>query len=216
MEAVTTTRPTAAGSAKLYLASQSPRRRELLTSAGFEFACVNPPMDDGHLESGHVEPRRWVEALAYLKARAVETVLSSRGCGGIVLGADTVVLANNQILGKPDNEQHAREMIRSLSPGKHQVLTGVSLVWIDQPRRLLLSDAASVTFGTISSDLIDQYIASGAWRGKAGGYNIQELQVAGWPVEFSGDVGTIMGLPMQRLVPMLREMLNETVHGARR
>jgi len=201
---------------RLYLASQSPRRQQLLREAGFDFEVALPPMDDGQLSSGNADPRQWVSALAYLKAHATASALHRPGdAPAMVLGADTIVLKGNQIIGKPEDETDARRILRLLAEGEHKVITGVAIVSINQPRdaepdpeqRVLMVDSATVRVGHLSDDRIDAHIASNAWRGKAGGYNILDQLAYSWPITFDGDITTVMGLPMQRLAPVLRRAL---------
>jgi len=206
---------------RLRLASRSPRRRELLHSAGFEHEVVDAGIDDGQLASGHSTAEQWVTALSYLKARAGwERLGSPERSGAVVLGADTVVSKNGRIIGQPRDESDARQIIESLENGEHTVLTGVTLICsdstqrtADRPDRPMLrrtfTDAARVKVGSIGEPAISTYLAAGGWRGKAGAYNLSERLADGWPITYEGDPGTIMGLPMQRLTPLLLALLNE-------
>lgn len=192
---------------RLVLASASPRRSRLLTEAGFEHMVVPPPLDDGALEPGGRSPRRWVVGLAYLKADATRrSIGADRARTAVVLGADTTVVKGGRIIGQPADEDDARTMLAELRGGSHEVVTGVALLTSDRPR-IVFVDAARVRVGAIPDAAIDAYVATGAWRGKAGGYNLEERLREGWPIEYEGDPGTIMGLPMRRLAPMLLEAL---------
>ncbi len=227
--------PAAAGSTlgkpALILASQSPRRQQLLREAGFSFTTVLPPMDDAHLCPGPVEPRRWVAALAYLKARAVQSMLAcpdQRPAGVradqplFILAADTIVIKDQRLIGKPSDENDARHILRTLSAGRHEVMTGVAIVEVpalgspvraalssslDQSPRTLFVDCAHVHVGELGNDRIEAHVASGAWRGKAGGYNIFDQLNYNWPLHVEGDPTTVAGLPMQRVVPILSKLL---------
>lgn len=198
---------------RIVLASRSPRRRKLLVEHGFEFEAIEAPIDDGELVPGSATPDEWVAALAHLKARAgVEAVRSELADSGedrlpigerVVLGADTVCVKNGAILGQPESAAHAFDMISSLTEGQHRVITGVCLICPDHDTapapRTLLVDEATVRVGVIPADEIERYVASGDWRGKAGGYNLAERIEAGWPIEYEGDPATVMGLPMLKL-----------------
>jgi septum formation protein len=192
---------------RLYLASTSPRRAELLRRHGFGFETLNPGVDDGLLEMGVVTPAQWVTALAHLKARGGRMRLGALASRSLVLGSDTVVVKNRRVIGQPRDAEHARSIIGMLENGSHEVLTGVALL-APGARRRLFADRASVRVGTIGDDRIDAYIASEGWRGKAGAYNLEERLAEGWPIEYSGDPGTITGLPMRMLAPILSRELD--------
>ena len=190
----------------IHLASASPRRRELLESAGVPVRVVRSGVDDGLLRSGAVDPVAWTMALAYLKARAG---LDHNTETDVVLGADTMVVKDGAMLGQPRDEADARRILGLLTNGTHTVVTGVALVWRagGELQRVVFSDVATVRVGELDAASVEAYLASGEWRGKAGAYNLMERVDAGWPIEWEGDAGTIMGLPMVRLGPMLDGML---------
>lgn len=190
------------------LASQSPRRHALLSAAGVAFEAFAPTLEDSDLARGQVHPRAWAAALAYVKAHSVVrrlVELMQERQGVMVLGADTMVVHAGALLGKVETPEAARDMLRRLRGGAHEVVTGVAIVDAFSGERRLLTDVAAVTVGTVRDEQIDEYVASGDWRGKAGAYNLDERVRAGWPLACRGDPGTVMGLPMQRLGPMLRD-----------
>ncbi|MEK6701718.1 MAG: Maf family protein [Planctomycetota bacterium] len=189
---------------KLWLASRSPRRRQLLDEAGLAHEAGHPGFEDGDLRPGQVTPGQWVAALAYLKAAAGrEHAIDGR----IVLGADTAIVKDGTLIGTPRDAAEASAILHRLSNGHHQVLSGVSLI---SPcgRRLLFVDSATVFMGEIGDERIREYVASGQWQGKAGGYNLRERLASGWPIRFEGDPTTIMGLPMRALLTRLRAFRN--------
>lgn len=189
---------------RVHLASTSQRRRELLTRAGIPHDVGHPGIDDGQLRtpSSSVTVEQWVTALAYLKAAS-----SLRHPGEIrakiVLGADTVGVHNGRIIGQPKDADDARRIISVLRNAEHQVVTGVALLDPSSDRRELFADRACVRIGDLSDRQVEEYVQTGAWQGKAGGYNLAERLDAGWPITFSGDPATIMGLPIRALVPRL-------------
>jgi septum formation protein len=195
--------PFAPTSARLVLASTSPRRRLLLREAGFEAQPAHPGVDDGPMRPGAVSPRQWTSALAYLKARACLESLGGARDGATILAADTVVVKDGRIIGQPRDREDARSILRTLRNGEHEVVTGVAIVTGSGSLRSMWSDAATVRVGTLCDAEIDQYLDSGQWAGKAGAYNLSERITAGWPVSYEGDPCTVMGLPMLRLTPML-------------
>lgn len=200
----------AASMPRVLLASRSPRRRLMLEQAGIEHEVVDSGVDDGHLMAGQVAAEQWVVALAYLKAAAALTRLGDRRRvvpserGEVVLGADTIVVDDGLIIGQPVDRADAERILRRLSGGEHDVLTGVAILDVDTGRRDLLLDRAHVTVGPIPETEITAYLDSGQWRGKAGAYNLAERLQAGWPISVKGDPGTVMGLPMVRLGERLR------------
>ena len=201
------------------LASQSPRRRQLLEQAGHEVIVRVPAVDDARLLRPNVSPRSWVMSLAYLKARSV--ILPSpfgRGAGGeggqeigvgsefdhgpdcdLILAADTVCVVDDHILGQPRDAEHAREMLLSMRNRSHTTMTGVCLLTPDGRRRMLAVDSATVVVGNVTDQQIEEYINSHDWRGKAEAYNLQERINTSWPIECLGDPTTEMGLPVRKL-----------------
>lgn len=164
-------------------------------------SAVSPRLDDAELRPGSCAPPEWVSSLAYLKAWSVlEHAGGPEGAAG-VLGADTVVIKGDDLIGQARSEDEARAIIRRLEEGEHEVVTGVALV--SNERRVIFHDSARVRVGRIGDDAIDTYVASGEWKGKAGAYNLGERIEAGWPITYEGDPTCIMGLPMERLSRVL-------------
>ena len=213
---------------KLILASRSPRRRELLAAAGYEFE-VCPPSDgaEGGLCSGET-PYQLVARLARQKAADVAWRIGR----GLVLGCDTVVECNGQILGKPADEAHARAMLIALSGQTHRVLSGLCLMeacgagvspaqgekgtgticrngpkgashkWCLSP--FLPEVAVAVTtlrMDQLTPEQLDQYIAGGQWEGKAGAFGYQDG--LDWVHVVEGSESNVVGLPMELLAEML-------------
>ncbi len=194
----------------LLLASRSPRRLLLLREAGYEVDTIATFIDDGELTPGRVTVPQWTAALAHLKARAAAHHSVTPRANALIIGSDTVVEVDDRIIGQPRDADHAREIIIDLSNREHDVITGVSIIHVATGREDLFVDIARVTVGDIPADSIEQYIATGQWRGKAGAYNLSERLAAGWPIQYQGDPATIMGLPMQRLTHYLARRWNIT------
>lgn len=187
---------------RVLLASQSPRRRQLLAQHGIDHAAIASGVDDGVLIRGGVTPAEWVASLAYFKAAAARERITTTGYNtgeAVILGADTVVRKGESVIGQPVDAADAERIIRILQDGEHDVLTGVAFVDAATGRRDMWVDRARVRVGEIGDARITEYVQTGAWRGKAGAYNLSERIADGWPIEYDGDPGTIMGLPMQRL-----------------
>ncbi len=196
----------------IWLASRSPRRRELLTAADLRHVAEHPGLEDSELVPGAVAPRQWVAALAYLKASAGAALAA----GAIkertwVLGADTACVAGEAMIGTPRDASEARAMLRIFRDAEHEVVTGVAIIELDPrssvtivpARRSLFATSAVVRWGSVSDAEIERYLAGGQWHGKAGGYNLRERLEAGWPITFAGDPTGVMGLPMDALLRKL-------------
>jgi septum formation protein len=176
---------------RLILASASPRRAELLRSAGYEFDVLAVEIDE-RPQAGEA-PGAYVERLAREKAARAMEELSSRTFDVLVLGADTAVVIGDEILGKPHEVEEAARMLRRLSGRTHQVLTGVCLRTAE--RSVSHVEISSVTFAPLSEDQIAWYVASGEGRDKAGGYAIQGLASRFIP-RMEGSYANVVGLPI--------------------
>lgn len=187
------------------LASRSPRRCELLRQAGYRFRVVPPPLHEPPPPAHEEAPAQLAEALAYFKARSVYRDRP----GNIVLGADTVVACGGKILGKAEDEANARRMLSTISGTRHQVTTGLALLVPatanEKYRRLLAAETSYVTMRRVSHEEIDQYVASGEWRDKAGAYAIQESADA-FIETVDGSFTNVVGLPMELLAQMLAKV----------
>lgn len=200
----------------IWLASRSPRRRQLLTAAGLRHVAEHPGLEDSELVPGAVSPRQWVAALAYLKASAGAAMAAeSVAERSWVLGADTACVSGDSLIGTPRDVDEARTMMRTFRETEHEVVTGVALIevvpgigstrWsgVLPTRRSMFSTSAVVRWGRVDDAEIERYLASGQWQGKAGGYNLRERLEAGWPITFAGDPTGVMGLPMDALLRKL-------------
>jgi septum formation protein len=195
---------------ELILASSSPRRRELLHQAGYRFKVRPPgPIEDASIR-GAPSAAAYVESLAYLKAMsAIETHGIRKG---LVLGADTAVELRGRLIGKPRDEEEARQILSALvatgdSTGRagsvHRVLTGLALVDAGAGRRWLAHDATTVHMGPMSAAEIHAYVASGEAMGKAGAYALQETGDR-FVESIEGSFTNVVGLPMELLERMLK------------
>jgi septum formation protein len=193
----------------LVLASASPRRRELLAQAGYQFEVRPAHIPEDPLPGE--DPIIYVTRLAREKAEAVFRKLAEgnephgpeRGEGRsslAVLGADTTVTLDNMILGKPENAADAARILRLLSGRTHRVITGVALVTAAGTE--VAAEATAVRFLTLSEDEIDAYVASGEPMDKAGAYAIQG-RAARWIPRIEGCYFNVVGLPLALVVSML-------------
>ncbi|HUU09913.1 MAG TPA: Maf family protein [Phycisphaerae bacterium] len=184
----------------LVLASNSPRRRDLLRQAGYRFDVRPPPAGESAVRP-RAAPGPYVESLAYLKAA---TAIEAHGLtGGLVLGADTAVELDGVIIGKPADEADARRILGRLSGSRHRVLTGLALVDLDTGRRLLAHEATGVRMRAMTPEEIDAYVASGEALGKAGAYAIQETGDR-YVEQVDGSFTNVVGLPMRLLERMIK------------
>lgn len=211
----------------IILASKSPRRKQLLEEAGVHFTVFTGPTEvDETLEPDLLaDPEEAVKKLAERKAGAVvQEVLALNPVGlGIVIGADTMVVLDGEMLGKPYSADHAREMLRKLSGRTHQVITGVS-VWM-----LLLNETeekggdgnvsigfrtftetSQVTFKELTDEDINAYVATGETIDKAGAYGIQGKGAA-LVEKYEGDYNNIVGLPVDKLLESFPDLLRREV-----
>jgi septum formation protein len=182
---------------RVILASGSPRRRQLLELIGIEHE-VMPSNIDETLRPRET-PRRHAERLAREKASAIAT----REPGKITIAADTIVVINRKVLGKPRDEDDARRMLSMLSGREHTVITAVAVA---RGRKLRSAvEEVKVKFRRLREDDIDAYIATGEPMDKAGAYGIQGFG-ATIVESVNGDYFSVMGLPLARLVILLRDL----------
>lgn len=187
------------GSLCLILASRSPRRRELLAQAGYVFEVLPPREEVESGVSGDGSPAEVAARLAHAKAADV----ACRVTCGLVVGCDTVVELGGQRVGKPKDEAHARQMLRMLRGQRHLVHTGVC-VWPVPGGSPQVGVATTVVgMDWLDDAQIEEYIASGAWRGKAGAFGYQDR--LGWVHIVEGSATNVVGLPMELLEEMLRD-----------
>jgi len=188
---------------KIVLASSSPRRAEILHNAGIAFDIHTTQIDETALPG---EPaREMVARLAEAKARAAAVQLGAAPRECIVVGADTTVELDGEILGKPRDSADAREMLAKLSGRTHHVLTGIFLLRLPSGAERKAVENSTVTFAPISQREIDAYVATGEPLGKAGAYAIQGFAGRYIP-GIEGCYFNVVGLPLARLYALLREL----------
>jgi len=180
----------------LVLASASPRRRELLTQAGLRFDVLPARIDESRYFGE--DPSAYVQRIALEKA----LVISAKHPGAIVLGADTTVVLNSDVLNKPADAAEAERMLRALSGQAHQVYTGIAVVHGTDFRQQV--EATTVYFAEIPEADLAHYLATGDSLDKAGAYGIQGY-AARWITRIDGDFFNVMGLPIAATVRLLAE-----------
>lgn len=193
-------------SPRIILASASPRRIELLKAAGFDFQTVTTGIDETPPAGMKVE-----DVPAYLARKKAVAVQAASGA--IVIGADTVVILDGTIIGKPASTDEAKAMLTKLSSRTHEVITGVCLR--SDEREVTFSDSTLVTFNALTSDDIDYYVNAFKPFDKAGAYAIQEWIGLIGIRRIEGNYFNVMGLPINRVVGALRELLSPLRKGDR-
>jgi septum formation protein len=186
---------------RLILASASPRRAEILRTAGIPFEA-HPMLVDESIRTGEI-PGDYVRRLALDKARAAAKERTGPG-DFLFLGADTVVVAAGEILGKPASEEDARRMLRRVAGRVHEVHTGLALVRHPGGDKRVAEEITQVTFAPLTEVEIENYVATGEPFGKAGAYAIQGIG-GRYIKRIEGCYFNVVGLPLARLWSLLRE-----------
>ena len=177
---------------KIILASKSPRRKQLLESIGIEFEVKTIEVDE--VFPAHLNKEKIPVYLAELKAKPFQPNLKEND---LVITADTIVWYKNRVLGKPENEKEAKQMLQLLSGKKHQVISGVCLT--SKNKQVSFSSTSNVWFKVLANHEIDYYIEKYKPYDKAGAYGIQEWIGAIGITHIEGSFYNVMGLPIQKL-----------------
>lgn len=189
---------------KLILASCSPRRRELIKLLGMDFECISVDADESTNET---VPSKAVQEISAKKARAA---LSARKIARdeVIIGADTIVVFNEKLLGKPLDDDDAERMLLMLSGQTHFVYTGVTLIYLDcndNVAEISFAEKTEVNFAEISLEEIKKYISTGNHKDKAGSYAIQDefgVHITG----IKGDYNNVVGFPVARIYSELKKL----------
>jgi septum formation protein len=182
---------------RLVLASSSPRRRELLNAAGFEFDVMGADIDE-RVRPGE-DPEVYVRRMAVEKAGAVREHVEGR----TILAADTIVVVDGDVLGKPADDECAVQMLARLSGREHEVLTAVAVWWPRAAEPDVTVELTRVWMREIPPEEIAAAVASGEPRDRAGAYAIQGL-ASRWVTRIDGSYGTVVGLPVEAVDRLLR------------
>lgn len=181
---------------KLILASASPRRKELIGK--IEDLQVEIVPSKAEEITAFSDPFDCAKSLAELKAT---TVFAERG--GTVLGADTIVVMDGIVMGKPRNKIEAKEMLMKLCGRTHEVITGLCIV--NDEKKIVDAEVSFVTFDNYNEQLICDYISSGAPFDKAGGYGIQDEALKPIIKDVKGDLSNVIGLPVKKVEQLLKQ-----------
>lgn len=184
----------------LILASSSPRRKQLLSDAGYEFEIVPP---DESVEQGlcsNCSPAQLVSEHAFYKAKAVASQIEH----GFVLAADTVGECDGQALGKPANVEHARQMLEMMSGKVHRVLTGICLWHRPSDKRLVHVESTKLRMDPLDPTWLDAYLETDGWIGKAGAFGYQDG--LDWIQIIEGSSTNVVGLPLEILQSLIEKL----------
>jgi len=183
----------------IILASASPRRKELLGQIGVPFKVIPSKVDENFdMLKGTIESK--VEELAYIKAKEVAKKVNN----GLILGADTVVVIDDEVLGKPLNDEEAFNMLSKLSGREHKVITGIAIIDLENNRYRVTHESTRVIFDTLTKERIIEYIKTGEPNGKAGAYAIQG-RAAVFVKKIEGCYFNVVGLPISKVNSMLKK-----------
>ena len=185
----------------IILASASPRRKEILENANVKFKIMSSDIEELTLEGE--SPCQMVMRLAFEKGINIADKQKS----DLVISADTIVVLDNNVLGKPKDEKEARYMIESLSGKTHQVITGISLINLENNKKIIDYVISNVKFKNLSEEDINGYISTNESLDKAGAYGIQGYGAL-LVDEIQGDYFNIVGLPISRLSDLLKKHFN--------
>lgn len=184
---------------KIILASNSPRRRELLADLGYDFEVkVLAGIDESYPPTLPV-----ADIAAYISRKKADAYRPTLAGDELVITADTIVVLGNEVMGKPHDAADARRMLHSLSGKEHHVITGVTVTTRD--RQSTFSVTSTVEFATLDADEIDYYVARYSPLDKAGAYGIQEWIGCMGVKRIEGSFYNVMGLPLHRLYTVLKE-----------
>ncbi len=185
---------------KFILASSSPRRRELLLRLQTPFDIILPDVDESIIPPDG-SPETYCTALAELKANDI----SQHYPNNLVIGSDTIVVLDNNIMGKPEDKTMAQNMLKTLSGKTHHVYTGVCLKWADKNIHHLFAEITMVTFRELSEADINHYIESCPPYDKAGSYGIQDWSAV-FVKEIKGCYDNVVGFPISRFYEELKKL----------
>lgn len=182
----------------IILASASPRRKQLLTEAGYKFTSIAADINESAFFTEHIEPDEYAKRLALAKAKSV----AEKYPHSLVIGADTVIDFKGQIIGKPADAEQAQQIIRKLFSCPHKVITAIAIVRMADGIEIVESDTTIVYPKKLTDEQIAKHIKSKSWQDKAGAYAIKESNDE-FIEKIEGSLTNVMGLPMELLQRLL-------------
>jgi len=192
---------------KIILASKSIDRSKIFNRLNISFEILNTNINEGDYKDQYPDPIDLVKELAKVKALKAKELLESEEIGTIIIAADTIVELNGKIIGKAQNEKKAFQIIKSLANHSHNLITGIALTSIDDPKIIVDYDITVVTLTELSDDDIRNYIKSEEWKGRAGAYSIRD-RASLFIKEIRGSPSNVIGLPMHKIFKILKSEFN--------
>ena len=184
------------------LASASPRRKQLLTKAGYKFKIIPPDIDESAFPTEGINPCEYAKKLALAKAKYV----AEKYPNSLVIAADTIADFEDEIIGKPADKVHAEQITKKLFSKPHKVITGIAIIRLRDGIEINESDTTTVYPKKLNTGQIVEHIKGGSWRDKAGAYAIQEKGDE-FIEKIDGSLTNVMGLPMELLEKLLSQVI---------
>jgi septum formation protein len=184
------------------LASASPRRKQLLTKAGYKFKIIPPDVDESIFPTKGINPSEYAKKLALAKAKYV----AEKYPDSLVVAADTIADFEGDIIGKPADKMHAEQITKKLFSKPHKVITGIAIIRLRDGTEINESDTTTIYPKKLTTGQITEHIKGGSWRDKAGAYAIQENGDE-FIEKIDGSLTNVMGLPMELLEHLLSELI---------
>ena len=192
---------------KIILASKSIDRSKIFNRLNISFEILNTNINEGDYKDQYPDPIDLVKELAKVKALKAKELLKGEEIGTIIIAADTIVELNGKIIGKAQNEKKAFQIIKSLANRSHNLITGIALTDVDDPKIVVDYDITVVTLLDLSDDDIRNYIKIEEWKGRAGAYSIMD-RASLFIKEIRGSPSNVIGLPMQKIFKILKTEFN--------
>lgn len=188
---------------KIILASKSIDRTELFNRIGIQFEILASNIDEEKFKKRISDPILLVKELAKAKLLYVKEELIRKNSRGLIIAADTVVELNGVIIGKAKNPEEAFKIIKNLMGKAHNLITGIAITETDDPKIIVDHDITSVEFLTLSDAEIDNYVRTNEWKGRAGGYSIND-KASLFISKINGSYSNVIGLPMHKIYEILK------------
>jgi len=192
---------------RIILASKSVDRYKILNRLNISFETLDTNINESNYKDQYSDPIDLVKELAKAKALKAKELLRSEEIGTIIIAADTIVEFNGKIIGKAQNEIEAFQILKSLANRSHNLITGIALTGVEDPKIIIDYDTTVVTFLDLSDDDIRNYLKSEEWKGRAGAYSIRD-RASLFVKEIRGSPSNVIGLPMQKIFKILKTEFN--------
>jgi len=192
---------------RIILASKSVDRSKILNRLNISFETLDTNINESNYKDQFSDPIDLVKELAKAKALKAKELLSRDEIGAIIIAADTIVERDSKIIGKAQNDIMAFQILKSLANRSHNLITGIALTRVDDPKIIVDYDITVVTFLDLSDDDIRNYLKSEEWKGRAGAYSIMD-RASLFIKEIRGSPSNVIGLPMQKIYKILKSEFN--------